>query len=91
MESPVPSSQLSLLGFLERMIEYRSSICHQHAIDIDHQHCIGCVLVMEHMQKNFPQMAYGTEEQWVEEAAFCQIHERDIFAEFMAKEAGRVL
>jgi len=64
------------------MIIYRNEICKEFALTMDHKHCIGCVLVMEYMQKNFPDMTYGTEEQWIEESAFCQLHERDIFSQF---------
>ena len=72
--------------FLDRMIQYRNTICNEHALNVDHRHCIGCSLVMQHMQENFPKMVYGTDQQWIEEAAFCARHEREIFREFFRRE-----
>jgi len=71
------------------MIEYRNSICNEHALNIDHRHCIGCMLVMKHMKENHPDMVYGTEKQWIEEAAFCARHEREIFDEFFRQEGAK--
>ena len=76
---------MEIKAFLEELLLHRNEVCHQHVIEADHQHCIGCTLVMDHMRRNFPDMKYGTEEQWIEESAFCLAHERDILAEFISK------
>ena len=73
----------ALVNLLDEMIRCRNDICSEHALNVDHAHCIGCVLVMKHMQDNFPGMKYGTIEQWAEEAAFCHRHEREIMADFL--------
>jgi hypothetical protein len=65
------------------MIARRNEVCQEYALTINHQHCIGCMLVLEHMQRNHPEMKYGTVEQWVEESAYCGRHEREIFREFL--------
>lgn len=87
--SPGSESGDTLGDFLDRMIQHRNSVCYEHALNVDHRHCIGCVLVMKHMQENFPNMQYGTEEQWVQESAFCALHERELFREFFAAEQER--
>lgn len=70
-------------SLLDEMIAFRQQVCTEHALTIDHKHCIGCLLVMDHMQKNHPNMVYGSEDQWVQESAFCAWHEREIFKEFL--------
>jgi len=77
------ASPSKLQQLLEEMILYRNEICREFALTVDHKHCIGCTLVMDYMMKNFPQLPYGTEQQWIEETAFCQLHERDILAQFL--------
>lgn len=78
-----PSDPRPIDSLLDEMIAWRQAVCFEHALTIDHKHCIGCTLVMEHMQKNHPSMEYGTEDQWVQESAFCALHEREIFKEFL--------
>lgn len=72
-------------ALIEEMIQYRQAICMEHAINADHHHCIGCKLVMDHMQQNHPAVKYGTADQWVLEAAYCSLHERDIVKEFLRR------
>lgn len=81
-ESP-SASPSKLHQLLEEMIARRNEICREFALTIDHKHCIGCTLVMDYMMKNHKDLPYGTEQQWIEESAFCQLHERDIFAQFL--------
>ena len=86
---PAPSSPGSKLhAFLEELLLYRNEVCYEHALTIDHKHTIGCTLVMKHMQATHPNLEYGTEAQWAEEAAYCLCHERDIIAEFLAKKGS---
>ena len=78
------SDKKSVLGpLLDEMIQHRNLICSENALNVDHGHCIGCLLVMKYMQDNFPTMQYGTIEQWAEESAYCSRHEREIFADFL--------
>lgn len=84
MEPSPPASQPDALGtLLDQMIERRNAVCADHALTISHKHCIGCVLVMDHMRENHQNLEYGTQEQWVEETAYCQWHEREIFRQFL--------
>jgi len=84
-ETPSKSPEKSklLAPILDEMIQNRNLICSEHALNVDHGHCIGCVLVMKYMKDNFPDMQYGTMEQWAEESAFCGRHEREIFSDFL--------
>ena len=66
----------------------RASVCHEYALDLNHQHTIGCVLVMKHMKDNHPDLKYGSRAQWEEEAAFCLRHEREIFKRFLLEKMG---
>jgi hypothetical protein len=84
---PSPSSpgKARLEDFLHGLVAHRNQVCHENAITIDHKHCIGCVLVMRHMQDNHPGMEYGTEAQWIEESAFCAMHEVDLMRDFIER------
>jgi hypothetical protein len=74
---------MDLPGVIDEMIEYRQSVCQEYALTINHQHCIGCSLVLDFMQKEHPNMVYGSVDQWVIESAFCARHEREIFIDFL--------
>ena len=76
-----PSNPLALL--LDEMIAARNAVCQEHALTVDHKHCIGCTLVMDYMQKHHPNLQYGTQQQWIEESAFCALHERQMFEDFL--------
>ena len=77
---------LTVTSFLDRMIAYRNAICDEYTLKVDHRHCIGCLLVMQYMKENHPNMQYGTKKQWEEEEGYCARHEREIFKEFMSQE-----
>ena len=70
-------------SYIEDMLQWRNAVCHEHALTINHTHCIGCELVLRYMQKEHPNVEAGTQKQWELEAAFCLIHERDIIKEFI--------
>lgn len=65
------------------MIAQRNAVCQEYALTVDHKHCIGCTLVMDYMKTHHPQMKYGSQEQWIEESAFCSLHERKIFEDYI--------
>lgn len=79
--SPAPPSPLAAL--LEGMIAHRNAVCQEYALTINHRHCIGCTLVMDYMKAHHPNLEYGTQAQWVEESAFCALHERQLFETFL--------
>jgi hypothetical protein len=73
------------------MIAHRNEVCQEFALTVDHKHCIGCTLVMDYMKQHHPSLEYGTQEQWIEESAFCALHERQLFAEYLkSKGVGNV-
>lgn len=74
---------MDLASLMDEMIAYRQSICTEYALTINHQHCIGCSLVLDFMQKEHPGTVYGSVDQWVIESAFCARHEREIFCDFL--------
>jgi hypothetical protein len=65
------------------MVAHRNAVCEEFALTVDHRHCIGCTLVMDYMKTNFPNLQYGTQEQWIQESAFCALHERQLFADYL--------
>ena len=65
------------------MIAHRNAVCEEFALTVDHKHCIGCTLVMDYMKTHHPHLEYGTEQQWIEETAFCALHERQLFEEHL--------
>lgn len=73
---------------IDAFLQARTVVCHEYAMTVDHQHTIGCLLVMKHMKDNHPNMKYGTQAQWTEEAAFCQRHEREIFKRTLLERLG---
>ena len=83
MNAPPSTSLDKLTALVDGMVAWRTEICPEHALTVNHQHTIGCVLVMDYMQKHHPNLAYGTQAQWIEEAGFCTLHERQIFIEFL--------
>lgn len=88
---PENAPQDPKLAYIEQMLMFRSAVCHEWAINADHNHCIGCTLVLDFMRKHYPNMKYGSKEQWEMESAFCMHHESAIIAEFIRqKEAEGV-
>lgn len=90
MNDATPSKSPSpLAALLDEMIAARNAVCQEHALTVNHKHCIGCVLVADYMKTHHPNLQYGTQDQWVEEAAFCALHERKMFEDFLkAKGVG---
>jgi len=80
---PSKSPTDSLFELLDGMIAARNAVCQEYALTVDHKHCIGCTLVMDYMKNHHPAMEYGTQAQWIEESAFCSLHERQMFADFL--------
>jgi hypothetical protein len=80
-QSNSPSDPLAIL--LDGMIAHRNEVCQEFALTVDHKHCIGCTLVMDYMKQHHPSLEYGTQEQWIEESAFCALHERQLFADYL--------
>lgn len=75
-------------ALIEEMLLFRNAVCHEHALTINHNHCIGCALVMEYMEKNHANIEYGSQHQWEIESAFCLMHERDIIKDFLERKSG---
>ena len=68
------------------MIARRNEICREYALGVDHKHCVGCMLVLKYMEDNHPGTEYGTQDQWLQETAYCQLHEREIFKQFLIEQ-----
>lgn len=84
MTAPLSTSQPDpLANLLDEMIAARNAVCQEFALTIDHKHCIGCTLVVDYMKTHHPTMEYGTQQQWIEESAYCSLHERQMFADFL--------
>lgn len=82
-ETPSESPPSPLVALLDEMIAQRNAVCHEFALTVDHKHCIGCSLVMDYMKNHHPNLEYGSQAQWIEETAFCALHERKMFEDFL--------
>ena len=75
---------------IDGMIAQRNAVCDEYALKINHRHTIGCLLVQDYMQKNHANLPYGSQAQWVEESAFCALHERQMILDFFRSKGLQV-